>query len=263
MKLKSDFDRVKSIVLAKPSNFNLKTIIDPISYKYKSHPIDRNLLIKNYEYLKDSLLSENINVIELEGKYTYSVFTRDLGVLLNNDLFLVGNLKHNIRKPEVGEIITLLNNLKMNYIVINSNIFEGGNMIIYNENTIILGVSERTDIDIVKILEPYGEVLIVDLPKEFIHLDLAINFASREIAIGYLDSIPLDVNYFRLDYDLWYRMIPNFLVIEDGKILAPEENRKYLKILEKEGIDVIYTPFSEIMKGGGSIRCATLPIERV
>ncbi len=259
--LKTDFDKPKKIIVSRPYNLDTKEIIDPIT-KYYNSAINKELALKQHEELISVLKDERIKVVEIENKYPYSVFTRDLGVLLNNNLFVVGNLRYSIRKRETEILKEKLKELKINYIEIKDFFFEGGNIIIYDKDLIFLGISERTDEKAINFFKQYAEVIPIKLPKEFIHLDLALNFASRDLAIGYIDFKFNDINYLKINMKYWYKMVPNFLVLKEYKIIAPEENRDFLRILEKEGVDIIYVPFSEIMKAGGAVRCATLPIER-
>ena len=87
-KLKTDFDKPKKIVMASPKNFTTSIVIDPITKYYSSKP-DKKKALDEYNMLKEVLESEKIKVYEIDGKYPYSIYTRDLGVMINNEKFFI------------------------------------------------------------------------------------------------------------------------------------------------------------------------------
>jgi N-dimethylarginine dimethylaminohydrolase len=55
----------------------------------------------------------------------------------------------------------------------------------------------------------------------------------------------------------------NVLSLDRDTVLAIEENGSVNEQLVRLGYEVITIPFSEVIKSGGSVRCVTLPLERL
>lgn len=58
------------------------------------------------------------------------------------------------------------------------------------------------------------------------------------------------------------RMSTNFLVVEPSKVITASGNEKTKKALEREKVEVVEVGVDELMKGGGSVRCMTMPLMR-
>ena len=210
---------------------------------------------------------------------------------------------------------------------------EGGDFLVFNRNTLIIGLSERTSPDAVDILikmlhQNINEdltIYCVLLPKKraTIHLDMVFNIINRNEVLVYEPYI-CGVNKLRfikitsgcsgerkieeidsLLKDLeksGYRMNPvfcggedpirqqreqwmsgnNFFAFEPGKIIGYDCNSATLKSLEKEGYSVkpaeifinrsdspdnyeklaVTIPGTELARGGGGVRCMTMPVKR-
>jgi N-dimethylarginine dimethylaminohydrolase len=54
----------------------------------------------------------------------------------------------------------------------------------------------------------------------------------------------------------------NALALEPRRLLIPEGAPKTVKALKREGVEVIETPFDEVIKYGGGISCTTGPLIR-
>ena len=277
--IKSDLDKLKCVVMCKPKYLRFDEPIDSITKYWIEHgeKLNSNKCLQEFEKLIDILKSEGIEIYFLPEKFElpYQVYTRDLGLAINNNVVILSKMFRNIRKPEVYIFRNFLRELNKAIIELpDDTYFEGGNAIIYSRDLIFIGISERTNFKAINFLKNLINSLIipVKLPRFIIHLDLIMNFPSRNWIVLYKDLIPeniiqflkreLQINIFEIDSRYWIYIIPNFLPIKDGKIIANEIGKEFLKYLEYEGIDVIYIPYSEISKCGGGIRCSVFPLER-
>jgi len=210
---------------------------------------------------------------------------------------------------------------------------EGGDVILFRKNIILLGISERTNPEAIdnfahNIVETYNDkidIIAVLLPKQrsTIHLDMIFTCIDYNTALVYepyiigYDSLPIihmicepgkEFNITRkksvqsalseLGHEI--DLIPcggsnalhqqreqwlsgtNFLTLAPGKVLGYDCNAETLASLERHGFeiyssdsflknpDVFYedkklaigVPGSELARGGGGVRCMTMPIER-
>lgn len=151
--------------------------------------------------------------------------------------------------------------------------FEGPDVIFFAPGRAFVGISVRSSEEGVKqvktILEMQGvDVTCIQTVYGCGHLDGIVSLVDRDLAVVYPK---------RASYTLYqelrrsgYRVVElpsqaeaeegmaiNMVAIEPGLVLIPEGNEITTSFLREQGIRVIATPFSEVMKGGGAIHCAT------
>jgi N-dimethylarginine dimethylaminohydrolase len=105
------------------------------------------------------------------------------------------------------------------------------------------------------------------------HTDMIIHPVAEKLAVIYPGSLPW-VTYTWLK-DLGYKLIEipadeqklcypaNLLVLEPGKLIMNSRAKETIRMLQKEGVDVISFDSSGIMQGGtNGIKCITMEILR-
>ncbi len=288
--------------------------------------------------LSSFLSEEEFDYFPLPNLY----FTRDSAMVFRN-FGIAGTMAYKVRKSESllmkiifsthyrlpEERILFYNNSSMDRKVS----LEGGDFLVFNSNTLIIGLSERTSPDAVDLLiEKLGRriddeitVYCVLLPKKraTIHLDMVFNIINRNEVLVYEPYI-CGVNKLRIikiksdssgmrkieEVDSLlgdleksgYRMEPvfcggddpikqqreqwmsgnNFFAFEPGKIIGYDCNSATLSSLEKAGYSVrsaeifingkdrpenysklaVTIPGTELARGGGGVRCMTMPVRR-
>ena len=215
----------------------------------------------NSQYVEDStfinLLSatEFVNMLihgQINGQKVFHlplpnyIWARDIGVVFGNSI-LITNACYPARKRENILSTYLFNNhplfkdfKKVNIKEISDDLsIEGGDVMIFNPDIIVIGISERTPKEAVEILAPYffkegfKSVIGVNLPKkrELMHLDTIFTRASESECILYppvffnsqFEGVDLDVFHYQKE-----------LNIEDVK----PENQSFLELLSNLGVDV-------------------------
>ena len=295
--------------------------------------------LKNRKTTLSAFLSEEeFDYFPLPNLY----FTRDSAMVFR-DTAIAGTMAYKVRKSESLLMKTIFKrhyNLPDNKILFYNNesfenniSLEGGDFIVFNRNTLIIGISERTSPDAVdllmdRFLEKLDEdltVYCVLLPKKraTIHLDMVFNVINRNEVLVYEPYI-CGVNKLRfikissgrsgsrkieeidsLLGDLeksGFRMKPvfcggsdpirqqreqwmsgnNFFSFEPGKIIGYDCNAATLSALDKAGYSVksaevfingrenvsdysrlaVTIPGTELARGGGGVRCMTMPVRR-
>ena len=277
--LYSDLDELKSIILCKPVNYRFVELLnenqrfwDRVGYP----PIKEKALKQHQELLR--VLEENnvkIYLVDPIKNSPYQVFTRDLGFSADGETIFLANFKYEIRRRERGSFLHTVNTLNKKIVSLpDEAVLEGGNVMIYDEKTLFLGISERTNSAALNFLKDYIPINIipVQLPSNIIHLDVVLNFPNRNLAVVYKKAIPKDfynfitkefgVSTIDVDFLDMFTLATNFLQIKENLIIAAEENKYINKILAKEGVDIIEISYGEMIKAGGSVRCSTFPLER-
>lgn len=114
------------------------------------------------------------------------MFTRDIGIVLG-DIFLITQASHNARKRESIIASFVFKNhpyfagFKIEEMaeLATDKSLEGGDVMVYDEETILIGLSERTPVDsieaVMKLIfsSGFSRLIVIDLPKrrELMHLD--------------------------------------------------------------------------------------------
>ena len=286
-----------------------------------------------------SFLSENeFDYFPLPNLY----FTRDSAMIFR-DLIINGSMAHWVRKPEA----VLMRQIFLRYYGMDNekNIFdgtsvtdpgvtlEGGDFLVLNRQTILMGISERTTIDAVDILtdrlyEALKEPLLIycvilPVKRETIHLDMIFTVVNTDEAVIYEPYITgeMQLKTVKISIDMkgeknirsvknilsdlsgeqiilnpvlcggndktlmqreqWLSGC-NFFAFEPGKIIGYDCNEATLRALEGAGYKIrnsadfisgrdntenydklaVTVPGTELARGGGGVRCMTLPVRR-
>ena len=174
------------------------------------------------------------------------MWARDIGVVFGNSI-LVTNACYPARKREniisryLFENHPIFNEFKIiNFKEISGDLsIEGGDVMVFNPDIIIIGISERTSKRAVEILAPYlfnegfKSVIGVNMPKkrELMHLDTIFTRGSENDCILY-PPVFFNSQYEGIDLDVFHYQ--NGINIEDAK----PSNQSLLKLLSDLGVDV-------------------------
>ena len=275
----NEYSRLQTVIMCPPAHFEIRTPINITQAKW--HHLGRGpdavKRLEQYNAVKSTLEKEGVKVWEISPseKYSYQVFTRDAGVITDQGAF-VGRFKFDPRKGEEKPFMQVLeqNDVGVAHRLKDPAIFEGGDFMLLNQNEAFVGVGDRTNKDALAVLSdrlPSIELHPVHLPKDFLHLDVVLNIISPDIALAYLPAISddgrsllknLHFNIIDVPKEEQETMATNVLAIGNHKIISASCNKTTNENIRKKGFDVIEIEMSEIIKGGGGVRCMTLPVLR-
>ncbi len=213
---------------------------------------------------------------------------RDIGVVVEGGA-IIGRMALPYRRGE--EFIALKALAKLGvpilYTVNGRGFFEGGNVVWLDPEHVVLGKSVRTNqegIDQVSyILRRCGvkEIYVVPIPGYlrntewpaggFAHLDCVFGYVDDGLAVVYPPSVPYEfieyltskgINLIEVPPEEARWLACNTLALKPGKVVLPQEIRRTVKALEREGVDVIGIAWGESKYLGGGPHCATMPLVR-
>jgi N-dimethylarginine dimethylaminohydrolase len=274
-----EYSTLRTLIMCPPDNFEIRKPINIVQKKWHKlglgpDPVKRR---QQYENVKKTLIHEGIKIWEIPPSkiYTYQVFTRDAGVITDKGA-LIANFKLDPRRGEQEEFVQMLKVKKINigYNFKSPATFEGGDFVFLNSENIFLGIGDRTNPEAYEI---FSHILSsktihpIQLAKDYLHLDVVLNVVSPEIAVAYLPALSgetislLEKMHFRIievSEQEQETMATNVLSIGKNKIISASCNPVTNNRLRQNGLNVIEIDMSEILKGGGGLRCMTLPVLR-
>lgn len=226
------------------------------------------------------------------------VFTRDLACVFGNTL-VPGEPGTSMRRPEYIQSHFLFLDwfgperfkLTANN---NGNALEFGDVMVLNKDAVFLNTGLRSSYEAVERMKDqifqagFSEIGVIDLPRrpDTLHMDMNANVAAADVLIAksYMRYLPVRIltethdRYlmmeeflFRHGFEVeWTNDIKhtvadiNFLNLDPETLLiSTKANKKIIrnhpKLKKKKLIEV---EVDELEKGGGGIRCMTLPLER-
>lgn len=170
--------------------------------------------------------------------------------------------------------------------------FEFGDILILNKDAVLVNLGHRGRIKDKSHLmnqlfsRGFNQVAIISLPScsGLIHLDLACNILNKSTFIGIhsLKFLPVEIyetgvdpiymtlpdflhhhGYRLLFIDPLPELVTNFISLDEKTILASHSSSRILQtVTDDYGMTLHSVSIDELEKGGGSIRCLTLPLKR-
>ncbi|MCA1065075.1 arginine deiminase family protein [Rossellomorea sp. AcN35-11] len=235
---------------------------------------------------------------ELNHQLINRVFVRDLACVYGNTV-IPGDAGITMRAPEYIHSHELFQSWfdDESFSIEDNNRFkalENGDVFVLNKDAVFINTGMRTSIESIEEIKQrifsagFSEVGIIDLPRtgETLHLDMNCNVAGDDLLIAksYIRLFPVQVvnerggRYIMMEefihrqgFDvLWTDEVKhtvadiNFLNLDPETLLVSTKcNKKMLKDHPKlNGKKIVEVDVNELEKGGGGIRCMTLPFER-
>lgn len=235
---------------------------------------------------------------ELNHQLINRVFVRDLACVYGNTV-IPGDAGITMRTPEYihshelfqtwfdEETFSIHDNNRLKAL-------ENGDVFVLNRDAVFINTGMRSSIEAIEEIKKkiyqagFSEIGIIDLPRtgETMHLDMNCNVAGDDLLIAksYMRLFPVQIisekgaRYVMMEdfiqrqgFDvLWTDDVKhtvadiNFLNLDPETLLiSTKANKKILKEHPKlKGKKLIEVDVNELEKGGGGIRCMTLPFER-
>jgi arginine deiminase len=235
---------------------------------------------------------------QLNRRLINRVFVRDLACVYGNTV-IPGDAGAAMRAPEYLHSHLLFQEWfdeKTFPIKANNGLkaLENGDVIILNKDTVFINTGLRTSTESLEAMKEemfkagFSEIGVIDLPRigETIHIDMSCNVAGVDLMVAksFMRLFPVKVITEKTDkymmsedflhrhgFDvLWTDKVKhtvadiNFLNLDPETLLVSSKINKSIlndhpKLKNKKVVEV---DVNELEKGGGGIRCMTLPLER-
>lgn len=269
----SEYDVLKRVILCQPQYMTIREVINETQEHFKKEGIHIERALEQHAEFVRILQENNVDVILLpyHKKYPEQVFTRDVGFTLGQTIF-VAKMATEVRSGEENILKQWLEDEEISYYNLIEERIEGGDVVI-DQNTIYVGLSNRTDEKAVEQLQRLlnnFKVIPIPFKEKYLHLDCIFNIVSPKVALIYPNALTQkEIDFFAARYDLievskeeQFQLGTNVLSIGNKRILSLPVNINVNKQLRDRGFQVIEVDITEIIKSGGSFRCCTLPILR-
>jgi N-dimethylarginine dimethylaminohydrolase len=269
----SEYDVLRRVILCQPQYMTIREVINETQEHFKNEGIHIERALQQHGDFVKTLQDHGIEVILLpyHKKYPEQVFTRDIGFTLGQTIF-VAKMATDIREGEENVLKQWLEDEEISYYNLAEERIEGGDVII-DQETIYVGLSNRTDLKAVEQLQRLlnqFNVITVPFKEKYLHLDCIFNIVSSEVALIYPPALTKkEIDFFKSRYELievseeeQFQLGTNVLSIGNKRLFSLPVNKKVNEQLRNRGFQVIEVDITEIIKSGGSFRCCTLPVLR-
>ncbi len=262
------FKPLRAVILAKPDYFNVTTAVLTQQQAWLGN-VDQEKAQYQHQQLTNRLEELGIAVYclpSLEGKVD-QVFVRDGGVISSQGA-LLSNFTAEWRKGEEKALESFCQQYMIPVLNEDRSVsLEGGDFFFLGGGEAIIGKGPRTngETDGLKDLLGLKKLYTIEHQSPH-HLDAVFNIVREDLVVVNRKYVDLKSPYFLgkkiidLDDEDFENLAANYLVLDRGIILGDKGAQKLHQRLRQWGIDVIEVDVSELKKGGGSVRCMTLPL---
>lgn len=275
---RTEYGKLKKVLLCKPEHLQILKPINVIQEKHSKKNIDKKKACEEHEAFVEALENEGVEVILSENheRYPYQVNTRDIGVTTPKGV-VFGRFYNPYRW---GEHRLVENTFNEREIFIHDQhsegIFEGGDFMYLDENTVAIGTGIRTDAVGVRQLENTLstfniKVIPVDFKEEYLHLDMIMNVIGEKTAVICEEALPDDFVEYLKNKDFTLIKVTredvflhkcNLLSVGNNTIISHNQAEDVNKQLEALGFKIIQLNLKEVLKSGGGPRCMSFPLVR-
>ena len=212
-----------------------------------------------------------------------SIYIRDPLIITERGAIL-GNMGKEQRKTEPGAMIKLLEeqNIPILGSITGSGTIEAGDVILFDENTIAIGHSYRSNQEGIQQFQTMTREFIRDImvvplphwngPNDILHLMSIISPIDHDLAVVYSKLMPVSFREWLINRGIKLIEVPdsefpsmacNILALAPRKCIMISGNPHTRKLLEAEGVEIEEFRGKELCKkGGGGPTCLTRPLLR-
>jgi arginine deiminase len=301
----AEYGRLRTVLMHTPGRE--LDLVGPATYErfLFADALDAEQFRTDHARFVDILRSEGIEVIlltevlrhrtemlRLAERLPNLVYTRDTAAVTTAG-FLLARMKSRVRRGETRIVEDALRELAIPMFMKTQApaTIEGGDLVFLDEETLLLGVGNRTnrraltELTAAATKSGLRRLVAVPLPRSVIHLDGTMMVVDRDLAVVHrrsLGNIPsvfedgrlsrrvrflqlLKANGMRLievtDYER-QRRATNVIAIAPRKAVGYAGNARVKRELAENGVDLIEIEEAELIRGFGGPRCMTVPILR-
>lgn len=275
MRVESEDGRLIAVGVASPALFHVTSPINARqTFEFSQEPIDHVALISEHMSLVAALRKHGVRVVEIEPHplLPYILNVRDSLVVVGNHL-VGAAMGRSVRHAEPFWIAPQLG-AQASVRFIETGRLEGGDVLVL-DRVCFVGISERTD--------PTGagrlaeitarQAVLVLLEPGVLHLDTVLNVIGDVVVLApeligdagrVIDELAVHGirDVIEVSSQQAWELEPNFLALDPQTVLLGEGSVLVASALESRGLRVIRVPMDQHHRIGGSVRCATLPLDR-
>ncbi len=273
--------------------FLFEDAVDKEEFQRQHENLVRTLRSEGVQVLLvTELLSQKPDILKMAGGLPNLTYTRDLVAVTTKGpiTMRMGNPVRR-REPEIAEVALEQVGLRRLMRVNAPGTLEGGDLIFLDEDTLLLGVGNRTNRSGFQQLlnaamkSGLRRVVAIPLPPWVIHLDGTMMLVDRDLALVHPRSIRCSARIYEegkltgrilvytclrgfgmrlievTDYER-KRRATNVIAISPRKVVGYAGNSRVRRELTMNGVDFIEIEGSELVRGAGGPRCLTAPVLR-
>lgn len=281
--VRTEFGTLERVLVHSPGA-EINTVVDPVAWNWEGLPRQKKVA-DEHERLVETLEDHGVVVHELgdvEERLAESLFVRDVAFAIEGGL-CVGKMDGENRCGEERRMTERCVELgiPIYHTVHGSGIFEVGNVVWIDEETVAIGRSRTTNAEGIRqvrtLLETYG-IEVVEVPifgstesTGQTHLALVFSMIDRDISLLYPPAVPDEFIDLLEDRGIEVIEVPmreqrnrvtSTVVLEPGSVILPAGNQTVSAELREQGVEVTELPIKETKKAGGGLKGLILPLER-
>lgn len=238
-------------------------------------------LIDEYKDYVATLKKYDIEVLFADPTAAYSfdyTCPRDIGFVIDDEFF-IANMSVASRTTEIKTIEHLINNIDPNNIIKapGNCLIEGGDVIILDSKTILVGYNQRSNPEGAEFLQQYLAAKgyrVIPVKHSQLHLDCCLNPLGMGHLLIHPNSLEgndeqlwqtLEIySWIEVDEEEREYLATNILSINPKTIIARDHSacQRVNHEIENCGYQVEPIAFDGVPATGGSFRCASLPLYR-
>ena len=228
----------------------------------------------------DMLRAEGVEVVYIDGPAKgrlKTCYTRDSVVAIQGGA-IVTRLGPRIRRGEELPATRTLAGIGCPILrtINGTGVFEGGSFAWLNSKTAVVGVSSRVNEEgarqVAEVLAAQGvELIRVQLTGFRLHIDGLFVMLAPDLAL--CNSALLPWWFIQQLGDLGIKLIEvcpeddgsiiNSLAIAPGRVIMPDGlSTRTERELRAAGVEILQTPYDQVILGGGGLHCSTAPLIR-
>lgn len=279
----SETGTLTRVIIGEPARFVLPEPINQKQRYWLENPASRPdpaTLVTEFDGMQAALEAQGVEVLRptpVDG-VPDQLTPRDIGVVIG-DVFVQMHMATECRANEWQGIRQVIDTLPAQHFleVPSSAVLEGGDVVV-DRDFIFVGTGERSNAEGVRFLQEHfsEKFTVVEVPllgeaegHDILHLDCAFVPVGKSSALIYPDGLARIPEALQDQYD-WIEvtqeeqlaLATNVLSLSPTTVLSRNTATRTNDILRERGINVIEIEFNETPKGGGSFRCASLPLNR-
>jgi N-dimethylarginine dimethylaminohydrolase len=234
---------------------------------------------EQHDELVKILHDEGVEIIHLEDPLphmTKSVFTRDPAIMVKGGAILC-RMGVSYRRGEELPIMRTFAKLGIPILrtIHGTGLMEGGSFLWLNDQTAVVSIGHRSNIEgarqLEEVLNTLGvELICVENTGYGLHIDGSMVMVDVNKALVFFQDLP----WWFLDRlkDLGIQLIDadprdggmgvNCLAVKPGRVIMSSHAKYSADALDAAGTQVVLVDYDEIHKNGGGIHCSTLPLIR-
>jgi len=275
----SETGQLRDVLLCKPVNYHW---IDTNAVAHATIASgagnDPKRLVAQYGELEAALTQAGValHYTVPEPQLPYQVYTRD-----SSQTTPWGPVLTSLAMPQRrGEYASLLDFHAQHdgfYKYASAGTVEGGDIHIIRPGLLVIGYSGvRTSkagaAQFAGFFEAQGwEVKLVPFAEHFLHLDVLFCMATPRLAVACIDVLGEEFEMFlgerqikvlRASYAEVMAMSCNLLALGADRVVSPAHSVRLNAALRAEGVEIFDPELDEFARGGGSVHCMTMPLNR-